>query len=71
MSKTAFRNKLEHLLNSESMENGSDTPDFILADYLTRCLENFDETIKQREEWYGRLRQIDGEPHSVPEGDPS
>ena len=47
-----FRKKLAELINYESMENGSDTPDFILADYLARCLENFDETVRARDKWY-------------------
>ena len=50
-----FRRELESLINSHSMENGSDTPDFILASYLTECLHLFDKTVKHREEWYGRL----------------
>ena len=29
-----FRNKLADLINSESLENNSNTPDFILANYL-------------------------------------
>jgi hypothetical protein len=48
---TTFRGGLEKLLNRESRENGSDTPDFVLADYLARCLEAFDEATKRRDEW--------------------
>lgn len=47
-----FRDELEILINKHSIENGSNTPDFILADYLKRCLDNFDYTIRQRENWY-------------------
>jgi hypothetical protein len=36
------------------MENGSDTPDFILAAYLRNCLDNFDMTVRAREKWYSR-----------------
>lgn len=50
-----FRKELEELINQHSMENGSDTPDFILAQYLTDCLETFDKATKAREAWYGRL----------------
>lgn len=53
--KTAFRAELEKLINRESMENGSDTPDFILAEYLSDMLEIFDRTVRAREKWYGRL----------------
>jgi hypothetical protein len=49
-----FEKKLEHLLNCESMENGSDTPDFILAQYLRGCLETWNSAVQAREKWYGR-----------------
>ncbi len=47
-----FRERLKNLINSESMENGSDTPDHILADYLIRCLVNFDTAVNARREWH-------------------
>jgi len=49
-----FRKELEHLINRHCMENGSDTPDFILADFLCRQLAIFDGTVHAREKWYGR-----------------
>lgn len=49
-----FRRELEYLINRYSKENGSDTPDFILADFLEGCLNLFDSAIKTREKWYGR-----------------
>lgn len=48
----AFRKDLEAVINRHSMENGSNTPDFILATYLIRCIENFDAATKCRESWY-------------------
>lgn len=47
-----FREELEALLNRCSMENGCDTPDFILAEYLLGCLDAFDVAVCQRTEWY-------------------
>jgi hypothetical protein len=49
-----FKTELENLINRHSKENESDTPDFILAEYLNRCLEAFNVTIKSRELFYGR-----------------
>lgn len=49
-----FREQLASLLNQHSKENGSDTPDFILADHLGRALESFDKAVQERENWYGR-----------------
>lgn len=61
---TEFRKSIESAINCSSMENGSDTPDFILAEYLTDCLVTFDKTVRAREEWYGRgstfLSEVDG-----------
>jgi hypothetical protein len=50
----SFRHELQRLINSVSMENGSNTPDWILADYLSNCLQNFDLAVNAREKWYGR-----------------
>ncbi len=50
-----FREELEKLINIHNQERGSNTPDFILANFLTRCLENFDEAVNQRQNWYGFL----------------
>lgn len=41
-------------INRHSAENGSDTPDFILAEFLMRCLDAFDGALSERETWYGR-----------------
>lgn len=49
-----FREALSSLLNVHSRENASDTPDFILARYLTECLSAFDRALQARETWYGR-----------------
>lgn len=50
----SFRDDLTALLNSRCCENGSDTPDFILAEYLFNCLDAFDAATVARERWYGR-----------------
>lgn len=43
-----FQGKIARAINQHSLESGSDTPDFILAEYLKRCLENFDMTVQAR-----------------------
>lgn len=55
-SSDVFRDGLESLINTHSMENGSDTPDFLLADYLHDCLTTWDKAVTARERWYGRGR---------------
>lgn len=47
-----FRNELESLINQHSMENGSNTPDFLLAGYLQSCLDAFDHAVCERDKWY-------------------
>ena len=56
--KETFEQDLEFLINSYSKEAGSDTPDFILAQYMDRCLENFNHAVARREGWYGRESKI-------------
>lgn len=51
---SAFRNALEAVINISSKENGSNTPDFILAEYLQDCLDAFDRAVNARSKWYGR-----------------
>jgi hypothetical protein len=50
----SFRKELESLLNRHSRENRSNTPDYLLAQYLEGCLNLFDVAVSQREKWYGR-----------------
>ena len=49
--------ELSALLNSMSEENASDTPDFILATYLSACLDAFNAAANRREQWYGRKQE--------------
>lgn len=49
---SAFEEELRATLNRHSMENGSDTPDFILAEYLLNCLDAFDTAVTARSTWY-------------------
>lgn len=48
-----FRDELSSLLNKCSRENGSNTPDWILANYMTSCLEAFEIASNRRDQWYG------------------
>jgi len=50
---TEFMKDLEKLINKHCIENKSDTPDFILAKYLTQCLNSFNYITKERDLWHG------------------
>ena len=49
-----FERELTALLNRYSQENASNTPDFILAQYLVACVAAWNTATQQRETWYGR-----------------
>lgn len=51
---TLFERELTSLINRYSKENDSNTPDFMLAQYLTGCLNHFNAIVNMREKWYGR-----------------
>ena len=48
---TPFEKELQHLINKYSIENASNTPDFILAEYIRAFLEK-KEVKSKREDWY-------------------
>jgi len=50
----AFEKELETLINRYSQEGASNTPDFILAQFLLSCLAAWNTGVQQRETWYGR-----------------
>ena len=52
-----FIEEIRVVINKHSKENGSDTPDFILAEYLEGCLNVFDKTVNSRESWYSRPKK--------------
>lgn len=58
--------QLTGVLNRYSQENGSDTPDFILAEYLLGCLAAWNAAVTHREKWYGREPRAVGGSLSVP-----
>lgn len=51
-----FRVELEKLINRLSLEQHSNTPDYVIADHLVRCLHNYNETCQQRERHEGKPR---------------
>lgn len=53
-----FAQRLEQLINRHCMEAASDTPDFILAQYLLACLANWNTCVRLREQWSGRPSKV-------------
>ena len=48
-----FKKELELLINKQSRENGSDTPDFLLAEFLSNCLDAYETAVNSRDKWFG------------------
>lgn len=47
-----FQKELEALINKHSKESDSDTPDFILAEYISGCLNSYANAVNARDSWY-------------------
>jgi hypothetical protein len=58
---TPFEAELAALINRHSKENGSNTPDYILANFLNTCLEAYNKTNIWRAKWF--------HPDGVPAGE--
>ena len=49
-----LREEIRAAINRCCAENGSNTPDWILAEFLIACLEAFDKATKARSSFYMR-----------------
>lgn len=47
-----LKRDLTKVMNRFSLEQGSDTPDFVLADYLVDCLKAWNTAVEAREKWW-------------------
>ncbi len=54
-TESSLQRDIRDVINRYSAENGSDTPDFVLAKYLVGCLEVFNAATVRREQWYGKV----------------
>lgn len=45
--------ELRGILNKYNAENRSNTPDFVLAEFLLSCLDAFDKAVNARAMWRG------------------
>jgi hypothetical protein len=55
-----LRRDLAEVINRHSRENGSNTPDYVLAQYLCQCLDAFDMAVNLRAAFYGRADGVHG-----------
>lgn len=47
-----FQEELTNLINKHSLENESNTPDYILAEFLKGALDIYNTTMKKRGKWH-------------------
>ena len=55
---TEFREELRRTINCHCMENGSNTPDYVLAEFLVGVLKTFDKAINQRNSSVDLLHEL-------------
>lgn len=60
----SLEEELRQVINRRSRENLSNTPDFILAEYLIDCLMAFESATRLREKYFGR--PVPGRPIRTP-----
>ncbi len=53
MNDSKLKEELSQLINRHSRENVSDTPDYILAEFLLGCLKAFERSAVVRDRWHG------------------
>jgi predicted phage tail protein len=53
-----FKKDLVQIINKHSVESGSNTPDFLLAEYLIDCLKAYKKIHDANEKWYGKKLEI-------------
>ena len=58
MKKEIIIKELAEVINKNSIENNSNTPDFILAEYLYDCLLSYEKIHNANEKWYGKSLSI-------------
>lgn len=51
MSRSLY-NEFRELINRNSREHDSNSPDHILAEYLCSCLDAFEGATRERDRWY-------------------
>jgi len=62
----SFENELRDLINVHSQENGSDTADYILAQYLLHCLHAFNIATNQRDAHNENVERGPGDNNPLP-----
>jgi len=49
---STLRKEFADVINRNCGENEANVPDFILADYLVKCFNIFNQQVRRRDKWY-------------------
>lgn len=52
MSQNTFELELQSLINRYNKEKENNTPDFLLANYLSDCLDAYNKVVTARDRWF-------------------
>lgn len=61
LKQPTLKDELAAILNKYSAEGRSNTPDFILAQFLIGCLNSFDRATNLRSDWYNPRYRVQPE----------
>ncbi len=61
-----FERELADLINKYSKEKFNHTPDFLLAKFINRALDNYTSTVMARDNWHGISRVEAGNYKTLP-----
>lgn len=50
----ALSSDLQELMNANNVDTALGVPDFVIAEYLVRCLQNLKTAVARTNRWYGR-----------------
>jgi hypothetical protein len=53
LGEPGFQKELEQIIHKYSIDDESNTPDFILASYVRHCLHAFNDAVRKRDGWCG------------------
>jgi hypothetical protein len=68
MARCSLEQDLAAVLNMHSLENGSNTPDYVLAKFLLGALDAFEEAVRARAEHAGEARALTYADHEAAHG---
>lgn len=66
-----FKKELTYLINKHSIENHGDVPDYMLSEYVMRCIFAVGVLCEERDAWFGFVpfRELDANVFTASSGE--